>query len=155
MIVSSALAQHSIDFRSDPFLLNCSIDPSSFGFKIYGTTKLMNVLTARSLAEKLKDRGVIVNAVHPGIIKTDLHSGDNDTISNTIRGIMYTLIGIEPWQGAQPMLHLATSPDAAVFSGEYVHGILPRPIPSPLGYDRELQEFLWKKSLEVTGAPDL
>ena len=41
------------------------------GVTLYGTSKLMNVLHAKALATRAL--WLVVNAVHPGIIKTELH----------------------------------------------------------------------------------
>ena len=40
--------------------------------RIYGTTKLANLLTARELARRLRSHNVVSNAVHPGSVQTDL-----------------------------------------------------------------------------------
>ena len=40
--------------------------------RIYGTTKLANLLMARELARRLKAHNVVSNAVHPGSVQTNL-----------------------------------------------------------------------------------
>ena len=40
--------------------------------RIYGTTKLANLLMAKELARRLKPHNVVSNAVHPGSVQTDL-----------------------------------------------------------------------------------
>ena len=40
--------------------------------RIYGTTKLANLLMARELSKRLKPHNVVSNAVHPGTVQTDL-----------------------------------------------------------------------------------
>lgn len=43
--------------------------------RIYGNTKLANILFAKELARKLKSRGhtnLIVNSLHPGAVQTGL-----------------------------------------------------------------------------------
>ena len=40
--------------------------------RIYGTTKLANILMAKELARRLKSHNVVCNAVHHGSVQTDL-----------------------------------------------------------------------------------
>ena len=42
------------------------------GWKAYGQSKLANVLFANELARRLKETGVTVNSLHPGVIATNL-----------------------------------------------------------------------------------
>ena len=41
-------------------------------WKFYGQAKLANLLTALAMHDKLVESGVMVNAVHPGVINTNL-----------------------------------------------------------------------------------
>jgi NAD(P)-dependent dehydrogenase (short-subunit alcohol dehydrogenase family) len=47
------------------------------GVTLYGTSKLMNVLHAKALA--IHAPWLVVNAVHPGVIKTELHDEHGST----------------------------------------------------------------------------
>ena len=42
------------------------------GWKFYGQSKLANLLTAKAFDDRLKEVGVRANAVHPGVINTNL-----------------------------------------------------------------------------------
>lgn len=41
-------------------------------FKAYSQSKLANVLFANELARRLKDTGVTVNSLHPGVVQTGI-----------------------------------------------------------------------------------
>mmetsp|Transcript_10691 Transcript_10691/g.30024 ORF Transcript_10691/g.30024 Transcript_10691/m.30024 type:complete len:334 (-) Transcript_10691:157-1158(-) len=149
IIVSSALAWKARDFRNDPSGLDCSWDTSTAMWGVYGTSKLMNIINARSLAKRVASKGILVNAVHPGVIQTELHRNDSGAVYAAVRTILYSLAGLTPWEGAQPMLHLATATSpSSLFTGQYVAGALPRDPPA-LALDEELEAFLWNHSLET------
>ncbi len=52
----------------DPFFQKSSYDP----FVGYGRSKTANILFSVALDRRLKSRGIRVNAVHPGVIQTEL-----------------------------------------------------------------------------------
>jgi NAD(P)-dependent dehydrogenase (short-subunit alcohol dehydrogenase family) len=147
--VSSRLAQNAVDFRNDLFLNDKSL-AEGLGFKLYGTSKLMNIVHARGFAQRTKK--VLVNSVHPGIFKTDLHRDENEHpptfVSNVIRKILYGIVGISVRQGAASTLWVATANHS--HTGEFFHGRLPRDPPSSLALDQELSDILWRESARVT-----
>lgn len=89
----------------------------SYGaFSAYGTSKLCNILFARQLAKRCAGTGVTVNAVHPGVINTEL--GRNSTLAS----LFYTLG--TPFlksvaQGAATQVYVACAPALAETTGEY------------------------------------
>lgn len=48
---------------------------SFHGSQVYSNTKLANILFTHELAERLKEMGVTVNALHPGGVSTKLFRG--------------------------------------------------------------------------------
>lgn len=88
------------------------------GYKMYERTKLCNVLFTMELAERLKGTNVTVNALHPGVVKTD--------IGKKHGGILYALgwgifaqFGIDVDKGAETSIYLASSPEVEGVSGKY------------------------------------
>ena len=64
--VSSMIHSSSLSFEN-------LIEPRSFdGWEAYCQSKPCNILFTYELAEKLKDHGVTVNCLHPGVIDTKL-----------------------------------------------------------------------------------
>ena len=149
VIISSLLSRHGVDFRNDPFLNDPTL-MEGVGFKLYGTSKLMNILHARALAER--SGKVLVNAVHPGVFLTDLHRLENEhpptLVSRLLTTLFHGIVDISVPQGAASTLWVATANHS--HSGQFFHGILPRTPPSPLALDKGLADFLWTESVRLT-----
>lgn len=152
VVVSSGMARSAVDFRSDLRLL----DPSLLvgrGDRLYGSSKLMNILHAKEMARRCGGK-CIVNSVMPGIFPTALHRAENEPASarfftEYIAPIAYNTIGITARDAALSSVFLATLTND---TGLYFHGALPRKPPTPLADDDSLAKALWKASVEITGS---
>ena len=80
----------------------------------YGRSKLANLLFVRALAKRLEGKGVVVNALHPGVIATDL-ARDFPAPIRWIAKVFFK----STEQGARTSLHVATSKEAGEVSGRY------------------------------------
>lgn len=85
--------------------------------EVYNKTKLALVLFTIEMSKRL-DKDVTINAVHPGIVKTDIVK-NTPWFEGLITRILFVLVGKSPLQGAQTTLHLALSPDLNEVSGRY------------------------------------
>ncbi len=117
------------------------------GFRAYGETKLANVYFTYELARRLQGKGITVNTLHPGFVKT--HIGRNNR-----GGILFTiaasLFGISPAAGARTSIYLATSPEVEGVTGQYF--IKCKPVPSSaVSYNKEIAGKLWEISEKLTG----
>ena len=84
---------------------------------IYDNTKLAITLFTFDLAERLKDRGITVNAADPGIVSTNIIRMQKwfDIITDTVfRPIIRT-----PRQGADTAIHLLLDEDKATQTGTF------------------------------------
>lgn len=101
-------------------------------------TMLGRVLFTQELAERLQGTGVVVNAVHPGLVKnTELLKdvgGMWAFITNTFRG--------SAEKGADTPLWLATSPEAAKVTGKMWAGRKEMKTPGQ-GSDPEVRKRFW------------
>jgi NAD(P)-dependent dehydrogenase (short-subunit alcohol dehydrogenase family) len=89
------------------------------GMVAYGRSKLANILFARLLARRLKDKGVTANALHPGVIRSDLGlDGERGMIFNWGFSLIAPFVK-SPAQGAQTSIHLAASPELEGQTGGY------------------------------------
>ena len=107
------------------------------GLRAYNQSKLANVLFTKALARRLAANGVTVNAVHPGVVATEL-SRDFPKALTTI----FKLFLLSPERGAECSLHVATSPDVAGTTGEYFEKSKPKTA-SKDARDEGQQERLW------------
>lgn len=121
---------------------------STFG--AYAQSKLANVLFARELARRVKDKGVRVNACHPGAVATSMGIDRVTGFGSLIAGIL-KLFFLSPEQGADTAVWLATSPEAAGETGGYWHKRRPAAI-SRAAADDEAAKRLWELSERLTSA---
>ncbi len=112
---------------------------------VYAQSKLANILHARELSHRLRERGVVAHSLHPGSVASgfgrdgDLH-GFNDRL---LRVGEFALI--TPEQGARTSVHLASSADALRTSGDY-WARCRRSRPSAAARDDRASAELWRRS---------
>jgi len=109
----------------------------------YGKSKLANGLFSRELARRAAGRGVTSNALHPGVIPTNLsrHLPPRDMDTSDPR---YKTIP----QGAATQCYVATHPELAGVTGWYFSDCNPA-MPSPQMQDDDQAAKLWAVSEEL------
>ncbi|HEX2202141.1 MAG TPA: SDR family oxidoreductase [Longimicrobium sp.] len=113
-------------------------------FRMYAWTKLANVLFTRELARRLAGTGVTANAMHPGVVATELLMNGFPPI-RLVRRFLRT-----PEQGARTAVWLAAAPEAAGLTGGYFRDERPAR-PSAAALDDDDARRLWRWSEERTG----
>ena len=93
-------------------------DKSYSGFEVYGSTKLANILFTRELGRRLEGTGVTANCFHPGFVATGF-GHNNGGVMGTVIKIGQAIFARTPEKGAETLVWLATSPEAAKLNGEY------------------------------------
>jgi NAD(P)-dependent dehydrogenase (short-subunit alcohol dehydrogenase family) len=111
----------------------------------YNQSKLANVLFTKALARRLAGKGVTVNAVHPGLVQTELA---RDMPQVFVK--MLQLFMISPAKGAQCSIDVATRPELAGVTGEYFEKSKVKPA-AKAALGESDQERLWKLSEELLG----
>jgi NAD(P)-dependent dehydrogenase (short-subunit alcohol dehydrogenase family) len=117
------------------------------GFKVYGESKLANVLFTYALARRLEGSGVTVNAMHPGFVRTGFGL-NNKGIQGRVIGWLARAFALTPQQGAETAIWLATSADVAGVSGQYFVKKRAKKS-SAASYNEEDQALLWALSEEL------
>jgi NAD(P)-dependent dehydrogenase (short-subunit alcohol dehydrogenase family) len=116
--------------------------------RVYGQSKLCNILFTYELARRLGDSGITANCLHPGAVATRL--GQNNGRVATVLTKMLAPFFRTPEGGADTAVYLATSPDVRDTSGGYFANR--RQIRSSrLTYDVDVQRRLWDASESLTG----
>ena len=115
------------------------------GLAAYNQSKLANVLFANALARRLAGKGVTVNALHPGVVATELTRDYPKALQAVIKLFMST-----PEQGAACSIYVATSPAIEGTTGTYFDKSKPKPA-SKDARDVAQQERLWSVTEELTG----
>ena len=118
------------------------------GLKVYGQSKLANVLFAYELARRLERDGIAINAMAPGFVSTNLGRDNGWILHKLIRLAMLTGGSVE--QGAETIVYLASSAEIEDVTGKYFRHNQAIPS-SKLSYDRDVAKRLWKISEELTG----
>ena len=118
------------------------------GMQAYSNSKLCNVLFTRELARRLAGSGITANCHHPGFVATRFGSGNQGPAAWALSAAKY--FALTPRQGAQTMIHLATSPDVAAISGAYF--VKSREVePSRAAIDAASAQRLWSESVTLCG----
>lgn len=123
-------------------------EKSYAAMRVYGTSKLCNILFTRELAKRAPE--LHANCFHPGVVRTGF--GKNE---NGIWKVLTTLAGPffrSPKRGARSLLWLSLSEEAASLNGDYVQD--ERAVaPSAQAQDEVLAEGLWERSALLAGLP--
>lgn len=114
--------------------------------RVYGTTKLCNILFTRELARQMPE--LRANCFHPGVVRTGFGKNENGIwrVVTTIAGPFFR----SPGRGARSLVWLALSDDAEGLNGEFVEDEkVVRP--SERACDDGLARRLWERSAELVG----
>ncbi len=118
--------------------------------KVYGRSKLCNILWNRELARQLAGTGVTANCLHPGFVDSGIANNNLGAVGRTILSIVKRLTAVSPERGAETSVYLATSPEVGSISGEYFIKST-RAVRSPAAQDDAAARRLWQESLRLAG----
>ncbi|XP_059644236.1 short-chain dehydrogenase TIC 32 B, chloroplastic [Cornus florida] len=107
--------------KRDGFCFNQMLNPKNYnGTHAYAQSKLANILHVKELARQLKARNarVIINAVHPGVVKTGIIRDHKGLITDSLFFIASKLLKSTS-QGASTTCYVGLSPEIEGMSGKY------------------------------------
>ncbi|XP_034952778.1 retinol dehydrogenase 13-like [Chelonus insularis] len=145
--VSSA-AHKSGKIKVDDLNSVNSYDPAD----AYAQSKLANILFTRELAKRLEGTGVTVNAVHPGVVDTQITRHMAFSKSKLAKPFVKPFLWLltkTPVQGAQPILKLALDPSLEKVTGAYFSEFS-QTDPSEEAQNDVLAKWLWVTSEKWT-----
>jgi NAD(P)-dependent dehydrogenase (short-subunit alcohol dehydrogenase family) len=116
--------------------------------RIYGQSKLANILFTYELARRLEGSGVTVNCLHPGAVATGLGK-NNGAWAKVLVGMLRPFFRT-PEGGAATSIYLASSPEVEGISGTYFSNCKPARS-SKASYDQASARRLWEISAQMTG----
>lgn len=113
--------------------------------RAYALSKLENIYFTHALARRIEGAGMTVNALHPGVIRTEL----NRTMP-AFAIWLFNRFTRPPEEGAATPVYLAESPDVAGVNGRYFDACREKQT-TPVSYDEVAEERLWQLSARLTG----
>ena len=117
--------------------------------KAYANSKLAGLLFTVEFARRLDGKGVTVNAMTPGLVKTNIGQEEGWFYAFSKR-LADFFGGKTPEQGADTLVWLATAPEVAGVTGQYFEKR--RSVPSSRdAADPELAARMWQVSEELCG----
>jgi retinol dehydrogenase-12 len=111
----------------------------------YAASKLFMLLFSIELAERLKETPITVNAVHPGIARTQMML----RAPGMFKVISYLALpfSVSPEKGAATSVYLASSPKVAAVSGRYFTNSREAQVKTEFN-SRQNRDALWTISME-------
>ena len=146
---SSMQARGNLDLEKTPTALDVS------GPAAYANSKLANVLFTKELQRRLAGTTATANCFEPGMVRTQFGGFGSD--QGVLLNLVYMLakpFSSTPEQGADSLIWLATSPEAAALKGEYVSKRR-RAAPQKQALDSKLATDLWILSEKLCARANL
>lgn len=133
--------------------------------RVYAATKLLNVFLMCGLHTRLRSRGIMTNALHPGVVRTELLTALSAPRPASSRlAPLRSFLGRvrrlgappvrwwdEPAEAAERVLALALDPAFSSTSGEFFDGGVARPLPLQ-ARDPALVEEVWARTEALIAA---
>lgn len=117
-VVMLSSAAHTMAPKGGIQFENLSGEKGYAPWTAYGQSKFANLLFAKELAQRFAGTKRTANAVHPGVIRTNLWRHMH-SVASTAFGIFGGLASKSIAQGAATQLYVAVHPKAAAVSGQY------------------------------------
>ncbi len=109
-----------------------------WGWVAYCRSKLLNMIFTIELSQRLDGSGVVINAVHPGVIKTNILKSARISSNLSVQ------------EGAQPIVRLASAPDFGEVSGKYFDRMR-EAVPNCIANNSQLRRKIWEISADMVG----
>jgi NAD(P)-dependent dehydrogenase (short-subunit alcohol dehydrogenase family) len=117
------------------------------GFRVYGTSKLCNILFTRELARRLEGTGITAVCLHPGFVATRFATNNNGWLGMAF-AVLKKLAAISPEKGARTIVHLASVPGIDCNGGTYWYKCKPI-APSRAARNAADAKRLWEISEQI------
>jgi WW domain-containing oxidoreductase len=125
-----------------------TLERSYTPWSAYGQSKLANLLFARALARRFAGSARTANAVHPGVIATNLTRHMNPIITRVAFPALAAIALKDIAEGAATQCYVTAHPALESISGEYFADCNIAQS-SRSGLDEAMGERLWKVSEEI------
>lgn len=117
------------------------------GLKAYGAGKLAQLLSMHLLVKELEPMGVTINAMHPGMVRTETGK-DNGKLYKWYKRNFIDSRSAAPDKSAEALYCLGASPSLAKTSDAFFHLTTEEEL-APPARDLEAAEALWEKTMAL------
>ncbi|CAH2074957.1 unnamed protein product, partial [Iphiclides podalirius] len=117
--------------------------------QVYANSKIALLSFNFELARRLRATNVVVNAVDPGAVGTNIFFGINSLVGTVVKFCFQSMYKT-PWEGAQTAIHVALDDGAGKLSGGYFANCNPTAA-SGRAYDEVSARLLWEESSKLVG----
>ena len=121
-------------------------DPKYFIMAAYRRSKLANVVYTKHSADLWSSRGITVNCLHPGVVKTKIGHKSDRKLHQYAWALLSNLQGISVEEGAKTSIYLVSDPHVASITGQYFDSCKVAKA-NPISDDRAIQEALYTWSM--------
>ncbi|MCG8669888.1 MAG: SDR family NAD(P)-dependent oxidoreductase [Pseudomonadales bacterium] len=123
-IVMLSSAAHQLTVKGGINFNNLDGSKGYSSWKFYGQSKLANLLTAKAFDQRLQSFGVRANAIHPGVINTNLSRNLDGVFGSLLKlpfadYLMNNVFGKTIPQGSSTQCYVATNPELSNVGGKY------------------------------------
>ena len=119
------------------------------GLRAYGASKIAQLLTVLELSERLRGTGVVINAMHPGDVRTNI-GNNNGLLYRILKSVFIRPVLKDPAISGEALYWLAASEEAGEAGGKFFHLTMEEK-PAAQALDRELGRKIWERSVTLTG----
>ena len=116
----------------------------------YSASKLGNIYFTRELARRLEGSDITVNAVHPGLIFTNLGIGNNPGLAQKVLGAIWSKFSLDESEGHRSPFYAATAPELEGVTGQYIADCRVSEL-KPIALKEAPAKRLWEVSEATTG----
>ena len=118
------------------------------GIKGYGASKTAQLMTVWELNDLLKGRGVTINAMHPGAVKSNIGTNNGKLYNWYSKYIVQPMLN-DPKISGEAIYYLASSPEMEGVSGKFFN-LTNEEIPARHATDRVLGKKIFEISKALT-----
>eukprot|EP00667_Euglena_gracilis_P017464 EG_transcript_18425 len=126
----------------------CEIEGVVQGMRVYGRSKLCNILFSNYLATKLEGTGVTSVSLHPGMVNTDIGKSEGSWWMHVLFAPVRLFIR-DVEQGAKTSVWCAASKEAEGVSGKFFDNPGAERTPEPQALDPVVAQQLWDFSCRL------
>ena len=117
------------------------------GYGGYGASKTAQLMTVWELNDLLKDKGVTINAMHPGAVKSNI-GHNNGVLYNLFSKLIIQPTLKSPEISGEAIYYLASSPEMEGVSGKF-YNLTNEEIPAKHARDREVGKQIFQISKQL------